>query len=164
VILLRVASLVVLALWVGGLAVLAFVAAPAIFGTLEARDAVGGRMLAADVFGVVFTRFQHWAWGLGGLLAIILTLRALVGPRPHRLALRLWTIAAMVALSVGTVLAVAPRIERIRSEVHGAVSTLPDDDPRKAEFGRLHALSTAFMGLTLMAGMALFWAETRDPH
>ena len=63
---LRLASLVVLAIWVGGLAALGFVAAPVIFSTLEAQDPAGGRALAGLVFGAVFRRFQHVAWVLGG--------------------------------------------------------------------------------------------------
>src|SRR5687768_18547799 len=62
---LRVASLVVLALWVGGLAVLGFVAAPAIFATLEAADPAAGRALAGRVFGDILRAFQPWIWALG---------------------------------------------------------------------------------------------------
>ena len=83
---LRVASLAVLAIWVGGLAALGLVAAPTIFATLEAQDPAGGRALAGVVFGAIFERFQHWAWGLGLLLMGILAVRALLGPRPRRLA------------------------------------------------------------------------------
>ena len=54
--LLRVASLVVVSMWTGGLAVLGFVAAPEIFATLEAAEPVNGRVLAGQVFGAVFAR------------------------------------------------------------------------------------------------------------
>ena len=56
---LRLVSLVLLALWVGGLAVLGFVAAPAIFAALEAHDPTAGRALAGAVFGAVLWRFHY---------------------------------------------------------------------------------------------------------
>ena len=162
--LLRIASLLIVALWVGGLAVLGFVAAPQIFSTLETASPATGRMLAAEVFGAVFTRFQHWAWLLGGLLIALLITRALLGPRPRRLALRVWSVLGMLALSIVTALVLAPRIDRIRLETNGAVAALPVSDARRIEFGRLHALSNVFMLLTLAGGVGLMWAETKDSH
>ena len=160
----RVASLLVLAIWVGGLAVLGFVAAPTIFATLDAYDAATGRALAGLVFGAVFERFQQWAWALGALLIVLLGLRALLGPRPRRLAWRLWAVSGMLALSLATALVITPRIDEIRREASGSVSALPDTDPRKSEFGRLHGLSNVFMLTTLALGIGLFWLETTDTH
>src|SRR5689334_11175032 len=117
--LLRVASLVVVAIWTGGLAVLGFVAAPEIFSSLEAADAARGRVLAGQVFGAVFSRFQHWSWLLGGVLIALLVARALLGPRPRRLGIRVLTVSIMLALSLVTTLAITPRIDAIRSETSG---------------------------------------------
>jgi len=161
---LRVASLVVLSLWIGGLAVLGFVAAPMIFATLEAQDPAGGRALAGLVFGAVFARFQDWAWVLGGVLILLLGARALLGPRPRRLGWRLWTIAGMLALSLYTAFSLAPRIDRIRRETSGSISSRPDTDPLKQEFGRLHGLSNIFMLVTLIGGVGLLSIETTDTH
>jgi len=162
--LLRVASLVIVAIWVGGLAVLGFVAAPEIFTTLEAADPATGRVLAGQVFGAVFGRFQHWAWVLGGLLVALLLTRALLGPRPRRLALRVWAVTGMVGLSLTTAFFISPRIDQIRRDTNGSVAALPDTDTRKAEFGRLHGLSNIFMLFTLIGGVGLLWAETKDQH
>jgi uncharacterized membrane protein len=162
--LLRVASLVVIAIWTGGLAVLGFVAAPEIFSSLEAADAARGRVLAGEVFGAVFGRFQHWSWLLGSVLIALLITRALLGPRPRRLGIRVMTVAVMLALSLITTFAITPRINEIRSETSGAVASLPDSDVRKSEFGRLHGLSNVFMLITLLAGVGLIWAETHDTH
>jgi uncharacterized membrane protein len=161
---LRVASLLALAIWVGGLAVLGFVVAPLVFSTLEAQDPAGGRALAGLVFGAVFARFQDWAWVLGAGLIMLLGARALLGPRPRRLGWRLWTIAAMLALSLYTAFVLTPRIDRIRRDTAGSVSSLPDTDPRKQEFGRLHGLSNVFMLVTLLGGVGLLWIETTDTH
>lgn len=163
-ILLRVASLVILAFWVGGLAALGLVAAPAIFGTLEAQDPAGGRTLAGLVFGVVFERFQYVALLLGTLLLALLIVRALLGPRPLRFAWRLWAVVLMMAAGAASTFFIAPRIDRIRRDTVGAVAALSDTDPRRVEFGRLHGLSNVLMLATLAGGVGLIWMETKDAH
>jgi len=159
---LRFVSLVILAMWIGGLAVLGIVAAPSVFAVLEAHDPVGGRSLAGLVFGAVFQRFQPVMWILGGLLIAVLALRAALGPRPKRLAVRMWTVVAMVAVSVGTTLLIVPRIDRIRSATPGPIASLADTDSRKIEFNRLHGLSNGLMLLILAGGLGLMWFEVRD--
>lgn len=162
--LLRVASLVVVSLWTGGLAALGFVAAPEIFATLEAAEPEKGRVLAGQVFGAVLARFQHWAWILGAVLIGLLVARALLGPRPRKLGLRLAAVVIMISLGAATAFAITPRIDTIRTETNGSIGSLPDSDPRKAEFGRLHALSSIFMLVTLAGGVGLLWAESHDTH
>jgi hypothetical protein len=158
------ASLVVLALWVGGLVAMG-VAAPVIFSVLEAHDPAAGRVVAGLVFGAVFEHFQRYAWGLGGLQIVLLGLRAALGPRPRRLALRLSTVGLMLALSLGASFVLAPRINAIRDAVAPqTVAALPATDPRQAEFGRLHGLSNVAMLVTVGLGAALLWAEMRDRH
>ena len=56
----------------------------------------------------------------------------------------------------------APRIEALRADTPATLTSLPDTDPRKVEFGRLHGLSNGLMGLTLLAGLAVFWIEARE--
>jgi hypothetical protein len=160
--LLRLVSLLILAVWVGGAVVLGSVAAPAIFSVLEAHDPAGGRTLAGVVFGHVLARFQQLSWILGGLFVAVMGVRAALGPRPRRLSLRLWLAAAMIAASVTTALYVSPRIEAIRDATSGAVAALPDGDPRKVQFGRLHGLSNVLMILTIAAGVGLMYAEMKD--
>ena len=161
---LRFLSFVILAMWIGGLAVLGAVAAPAVFAALEAYDPVGGRPLAGLVFGTMFARFQPISWGLGGLLIVLFGIRAALGPRPARLAVRIWTVLAMVTVSAATTFLVIPRIDRIRNATTGPVASLSDTDARKIEFNRLHGLSNGLMLLILAGGLGLIWFETRDTH
>ena len=113
---LRYLALIALALWIGGLVALGLVAAPQLFDVLEARQAAGGRELAGELFGSIFDRFQHVAWGLGGVLLASLGTRAALGPRPRRFAVRMWTVSAMLAASVVTSFVITPRIDTIRRE------------------------------------------------
>jgi len=160
--LLRLVSILTLAAWIGGLAALGFVAAPTIFTILEGHDPAGGRALAGLVFGAVFDRFQHVAWALGVLLLVLLGARALLGPRPRRLFARLWTVAAMLGMSLATSLAIAPRIDAIRERTSGAVADLPAGTPDRIAFDRLHGAASVLMLVTLVAGVGLVWMEMKD--
>lgn len=159
---LRFLSLTILAVWVGGLGILGGIAAPVMFATLQEYDPVGGRETAGVVFGVIFRHFQSASWICGGILLAILGVRTALGPRPRRLSIRMWTLAAMLAISIGTSVLVLPRIERIRQTAAGTITRLPPDDPQRVEFGRLHALSNGLMLLTLAGGLLLIWLEARD--
>ncbi len=162
--LLRFVSLILIALWIGGLIALGAIAAPTVFSVLQDYDPLGGRTLAGEVFGAVFRRFQPVSWTIGGLLLVSLVIRAALGPRPRRLAVRLWLVITMLAISVGTAWLIVPRIDRIRREVPGVIANLADDDPRKLTFNRLHGLSNGLMLLTVVVGCGLMWFESRDPH
>ncbi len=160
--LLRFVALVALALWVGGLAALSAVSAPALFDVLQAQDPATGRELAGRLFGVMFDRFQYIAWALGGIVIVSLVIRAALGPRPRRFGIRTWGATVMVAASLVTVFVVTPRIDAIRASVTGPVASLPADDGRRTNFGRLHGLSTGLMAATMLMGIGLLWMETRD--
>ena len=161
---LRFAALLILALWIGGLVALGGIAAPNIFGVLETLDPHAGRDAAGRVFGAVFDRFQRLSWGLGGVLLLLLFARRMLGPPPRLFNLRLSALLLMLGLSVTTAVAISPRIVEIRDGTPGGISTLSSNDPRKLEFGRLHGMSNGLMVLTLIVGLGLFWAETRDLH
>jgi hypothetical protein len=163
--LLRFLAFLGLALWIGGLSILAGVGAPILFEVLQSQDPVGGRDLAGRLFGVMFERFQYVAWGSAAVLLVSLALRAALGPRPRRTALRIWTVLAMLAVSLGTTFVILPRVAAIRSSVDdGGVARLAADDARRVAFGQWHALSSGLMFLTLVGGLGLAWAEVRDPQ
>jgi nitric oxide reductase large subunit len=160
--LLRLACVLTLAIWIGGLAVLGFVVAPTMFSAIEAHDPVGGRTVAAFAFGAVFERFLGLSWGFATLLLARLGARAALGPRPRRFGIRMWTVTAMLAMALGTSLFLVPRINHIRDTTPGTVASLPAGDPVKAAFGRLHAISNGIMLLTLVCGVGLLWVEMKD--
>ena len=159
---LRYLTVIALAVWVGGLIVLGAVAAPSLFSTLTAHDPLQGRATAGAAFGAIFHRFQVVSWGLAGVVVIALGTRAALGPRPHRMAIRVWTVVVMLAISLAGEFVVARRIETLRRELPANLAEVADTDVRKTAFGRWHALSTALMGLTVIGGLGLLWAETHD--
>ena len=159
---LRYAALVAAALWVGGLIILGAVAAPAIFDTMAARGVSEGRVLAGAVFGEAFRRFHLVAYGCAAVIIVSLAARAALGPRPVHLGSRIAIALVMLMASLYSGMVLSGQIERLRIEAGGAPSSLPEGDPRRAAFGRLHALSTFVQIVPIAGGLVLLFRELTD--
>lgn len=159
---LRFAALVALALWVGGLVVLGGIAAPSIFDVTAAREVADGRVVAGAIFGEALRRFHLLSYGCGFLLFATLLARAALGPRPVRLALRLAIVIVMLAAAGYSGLVLTGEIDALRADIGVAPSSLPEADPRRALFGRLHAWSTALQAIPALGGLMLMVFELKD--
>jgi hypothetical protein len=159
---LRYAALLMLVIWVGGLVTLGAVAAPSIFDVLSTRATADGRLLAGAVFGETLRRFHLVTYVAGGLLVLTLVLRRILGPRPMRFAWRLAIALVMLGATIASGWYVSGRIARLQQTIGVAPSRLPADDPRRLQFGRLHALSTNLQLLPLLGGLALIYWELKE--
>lgn len=129
-----------LAAWLGAGVLLATVVAPAAFAVLPSRTLAGA--LVGRVLPAVFIA--------GVVVAIVAALmdRRAMGRAPR---VRL-VVLAVLAISCGIAqFVVAPRIESVRSEIGGPVEQLAPADPRRIAFGRLHAISVAWLGLAMIS-------------
>jgi hypothetical protein len=63
---------------------------------------------------------------------------------------------------LATGLYVIPQVNSIQAEVKGPVADLPDTDPRRVEFNRLHGFSNILFSITAIGGLALCWWEARE--
>jgi hypothetical protein len=150
------------ALWVGGLLALGYVAAPAAFAVLQAHDPAAGRALAGELFGNALLRAQHFLIGAGAIQAVLLNVRAAVGPRPRQYKVQLATVLLMIAITGYAAFIIAPKIETIRVAANGPIAALSNDNPAKAEFGALHGWSNGLMALTLIGAISLLWFDRRE--
>lgn len=150
------------ALWIGGLLALGYVAAPAAFSVLQAHDPATGRALAGELFGRTLLVAQHYLIGAGALQAVLLNVRAAVGPRPRHYKPQLIVMVLMIGLTAYSAFIVAPKIEAIRASANGPIAALSNDNPVKAEFGRLHGWSNGLMALTLLGAVSLMWFDRRE--
>ena len=132
-----------LSAWLGASTLFAAVVAPAAFAALPSRALAGA--VVGRVLPVIFVT------GIVVALAAVSLDRASGGraPRVRRVALLVMALACGAAQFV-----VAPRIERARADLGGAVDALAPSDPRRVAFGRLHAISVAGMGLAMVAAGA----------
>jgi uncharacterized membrane protein len=154
---LRFVAALSLVVWLGGMIAIGSVVAPAAFAALPVSD-------AASLVGEALRRFHLVSYAAGLLLLLSLTLMALLGPRPHAFALRIATVSVMLAATLATGAWIDPDIASLRTEIGVAVASLPEHDPRRVRFGRLHALSTTLMAVVAAGGLLLLYLETRDPR
>lgn len=157
---LRFAAVMGLVFWVGGLAALGAIGAPVLFDVLGARGP-DGRALAGLVFGETLSRFHLAAYGCSGVVIASLLVRAILGPRPRRFAVRLLVAIVMAGATAWSGLVLVPRIQASQRTL-GAASALPAADPRRIEFERLHGLSTSLQLVPLLGGLALIFFELKD--
>ena len=160
---LRFATLVAIAVWIGGLLALGAIAAPAIFDVVAARGIADARIVSGAIFGEILRRFHLVAYGCGAAVLATLVARAVLGPRPPRFALRLGIAGVMVAAALYAGLVLPHRIPA-RQRVSGAsvsASSLAPGDPRRVEFGRLHGRSALVQFVPILGGlMLLFWERS----
>jgi hypothetical protein len=159
---LRYAALLALTVWVGGLLVLGAIAAPSAFDTTAARQVPDGRVLAGAIFGETLRRFHLLSYACGAIILASLFARAVLGPRPSRFALRAMFAMLMLAASLYSGMVVSAQIDGMRAAIGVAPSSLPDGDPRRAEFGRMHGLSTALQLVPVAGGLFLLFLELKD--
>ena len=65
---LRFATVLAIAVWIGGLLALGAIAAPAIFEVVSLRQVPDGRMLSGAIFGEVLRRFHLVSYGCGAVI------------------------------------------------------------------------------------------------
>jgi uncharacterized membrane protein len=159
---LRYLYVVALVLWVGGLVVAGALVAPSVFGVLETWNESEGRVLAGRVFGEVLLRLTWLSYVMGGIMFISLTLHRLLGARPVKYGIRVAIMGLMLMMMMMTGFVLIPQVDAIQAEVSGPVAELPDTDPRRAEFNRLHGLSNILFSITAIGGLALCWWEARE--
>lgn len=161
---LRFATVLAIAVWIGGLLALGAVAAPAIFDVVALRQVPDGRMLSGAIFGDVLRRFHLVSYGCGALIFVSLVTRAVLGPRPRRFSLRFTVATLMLAASLYSGIVLSSRIHRVQHEigVSTSPSSLPATDPRRLEFGRLHGQSTLIQLVPLIGGVVLMLFELKD--
>ena len=158
---LRYVYVLALVVWLGGAVTLGALAAPATFDVLQVQQPDAGRVLAGRVFGEMLRRFHLVAYAAGAALLGSLIGMALLGPRPVAFGIRIGICVSMVVLTLYSGLVVSSRIERLQRDITGSVSSLPEADPRRDQFGRLHALSAVLMTLSAAGGLALLYWEAR---
>lgn len=144
--------------------VLGLLVAPSTFGVLQsaAADAGNGRMLAGAVFGEILRRFHFLAYGCGAILLVCLLAMKFIGPPPAAFVARIAIVLLMLALDLYSGIPVSREITTIQAQVSGPISALPQDDPRRIRFDRLHSLSTTLMTINMGLGLVLLYWYVRE--
>jgi hypothetical protein len=139
------AGAVVLA-WLAIMAFFAGIVAPAAFSALD-REAAG-RLVAA-----VFPRYYLIGAVLGGLAVVSLGAPALLGRGRPGDGLGLVLLLGMLGATLYAWLVVLPAAHAAREAARAAGAVLGTASPEAMAFARLHRLSTALNGVTMLAGV-----------
>ena len=136
-------------LWVGGLAALAF-AAPTIFRTAGSRESAG------IIFGNVLRSFSRVE-----IVCALLSVAGLVmmwnRPAPLVDQIRAGLLGLMIAMLVVLQAWIVPAMEELRPR-------MPDSEPDRARFQKLHVVSENLYKVELLAGLALIALSAWGPR
>jgi uncharacterized membrane protein len=152
---LRFFMLLSLVVWLGGIIFFAFVLAPTVFTVLPTRHLAGN----------VVTRsltFLHWIGIISGLVFAGTSMawaRATTGTA-EPLAARHLLIYLMIVLTLISQAGVGSRMAALRTGM-GVIDDVPQNDPRRVEFNRLHQWSTRLEGTVLLLGLAALYLTAR---
>lgn len=138
------------ALWLGATLFFSAAVAPAAFDVLPARSLAGalvGRLLPT-------------LFGAGAVVALVILAIEAPWPRAGR-RLRVGAALVMLVACASAQFVVGAWIERLRTTTDGPISALAPEDPRRAAFGRLHAMSVAALGTAMIAAAAAVASGSR---
>jgi len=145
-------QLICLSVWLGAAAFFSAAVAPALFAALPSRSLAGevvGRLLPWVFYSGIFTGAllivtqwrENGEWNWRG--------RETAG-------------ALMIGACAVAQFLIAPRIERIRSDIGGPIEVLSIDDTRRVAFGRLHGASVGWLGVAMLAAAVGAVGAARD--
>ena len=133
-------EIVLLSAWLGAALLVAAAVAPAAFKVLPTRTLAGA--LVGQILPVIF---------ISGLM--IAAIASLLEVRASSAGAHWTSKAALALMIVGCVVAqfvISPKIEAVRVAIGGPVDALEASDPRRLQFGRLHAFSVLWMGVAMV--------------
>ena len=163
---LRFAAVLGLVFWMGGLAALALIAAPALFDVVGTRGP-DGRALAGAAFGETLSRFQTATYVCAAVILTSLVVRGVLGPRPRQFFFRLLISSLMTVATAWSGFVLLPQLRETQralgaSSASASVSAGGDGDSLRVKFGRLHGMSASLQLVPLIGGLVLIFFELKD--
>lgn len=153
----RFLMLLSLVVWIGGIIFFAFVLAPTVF----TPSILPTRQLAGNVVNRSLGVLHGMGVGCGIVFAITSMINArVISGAAQPFAARNLLIYAMIVLTLISMFAVVGRMQVLRSQM-AVIDDVPLDDPRRAEFDRLHIWSTRLEGTVLLLGFAVVFLTAR---
>jgi len=157
--LLRALRLLAIVVWLGGLIFFAFVEAPTAFSVLGTN-----RQFALLIDGSITTlnRLGHAAGLIFLIASFVLWFRSSLRLRRLFLA-QIMLVMLMIATTIYVQHHIIPAMERDRAAAGGDITAVSADNPARADFDRLHALSEKFEGSALFLGLGVILLMAAEP-
>ncbi|MBA4373751.1 MAG: DUF4149 domain-containing protein [Thermodesulfovibrio sp.] len=138
--------ILILGLWTGGVFIFTFVVTPVIFRTY-------GRDRAGEIVGSLFPTYFIFTIVIAALaLLLLFAAQPVLTPAAFKVSLGLTVLALCISLYVRGGL--YPQIQEVKQAVR-SFETTAADDPMRAKFGRLHAVSAVLNLVFLADGVVL---------
>jgi uncharacterized protein DUF4149 len=169
-----VVEVMALSFWLGAAVLFAAVVAPALFAALPSRTTAGdvvGRILPVLLWsGIAVSLIAGFIEAVAQ--QTILTKNWNLRAQPpdlndavhfagYRAAGQRAGLGFLIALACGYALVLGQRIDRLRESVGQPIDSLSASDPRRVDFGRMHALSVAALGVAMLAAAGLTVSAVR---
>ncbi len=163
----RVAFLLTLGGWIGGMVFFAAVTAPAAFAA-TARLADSGSQVAGSVVRIALGVLNVTAFGLTPLCMALM----FAGESEKRRFTRTVGILMVAFVAIGLLSLVShgvvtTRLDELRAMM-GVIDTVPVSDPRRMEFNRLHKVSVGLLVFQLVTALGVFgtvgWRWLGEPR
>jgi len=153
----RFLMLLSLVVWVGGIVFFAFVLAPTVFhpGILPSRHLAGA--VVSRSLGILHA--IGLTCGLVFLLTSMIDSQVTTGSVAP-FAGRNLLVYVMIVLTLVSMFAISSRMLNLRNDMV-FIDNVPHDDPRRAEFNRLHEWSTRLESGVLLLGLAVIFLTSR---
>jgi Domain of unknown function (DUF4149) len=152
---LRFIRLLSLTLWIGSIFFFAIVVAPTLFSVLPTR-ALAGMVVSRSLFSL------HWVGLICGLIFLLsCVLLALLQGGASPFHARDFLLVAMMAITLYAHFGIERRMVKLRDSL-GVIDTVPQNDPRRVEFNRMHVWSTRLEGSVFFLGVALLYLVVRE--
>lgn len=154
---LRFLEVLALSIWVGSIVFLSFVFAPGAFAVLPSRHEAG------TMVGMALSRL-HVLGYIAGMVCLaargfrLRSLSAVLAPVGMALVL-------MLVLTLASQQFVSAPMSDLRAHMaaaYGSIDMTPSDNPMRAEFNRLHGVSTAAELAVLLLGLAALFLTVRN--
>jgi Domain of unknown function (DUF4149) len=150
---LRFLQVFALGTWVGAIIYFAAVVTQGAFGVLPSQDEAG-----------LLVAFTLSGLHLMGLIAAVVFIIASVALRKSLRAFiqpAVIGVILMAGLTIASQGYVMPKMAVLRSQM-GSIQATPGNDPRRAEFDRLHAISVRLEGGVLLIGVVALFLTVRS--
>ena len=153
----RFLMLLSLVVWVGGIIFFAFVVAPTVFhpGILPSRHLAGA--VVSRSLGILHA--IGLTCGLVFLVTSMIESQVITGSVAP-FAGRNLLVYVMIVLTLVSMFAISSRMLNLRNDMV-FIDNVPDDDPRRVEFNRLHEWSTRLESGVLLLGLAVIFLTSR---
>jgi len=152
---LRFIKLLSLTLWIGSIFFFAAVVAPTVFSVLPTR-ALAGMVVSRSLSSL------HWIGIICGLIFLVSSvLLSMLQSGDSIFHARDLLLVAMLAITLIAHFGVERRMNNLKADM-GVIDVVPQQDPRRVLFNRLHVWSTRMEGTVFFCGLALLFLVVRE--